>query len=271
MHQQVKATATATLLLAVWLAPGLLPAVETTEADAPVVSSAADRLMAMARFLSQQKQFTVVQNSGYDVVQDSGQKLEFGERRELVFARPDRFKIDVQRNDGEAQTVTFDGRTVTVVNSTRKMHASSEIPGTVDAAILHFVKDLEMRLPLAMLFVTSLPEEIESRVGEVETVETLMLDDVPFVHLAARADTVDFQVWLPTTGDPLPRRIVITYKYEEGQPQYWADFSNWNLSPDLEQTAFSPDIPEDSSRIPFRTEITAKHNSARQQENQDER
>jgi hypothetical protein len=57
---------------------------------------------------------------------------------------------------------------------------------------------------------------------------------VPCDHLAVRtAGGVDFQVWIAQGDEPLPRRIVITYKDENGQPQFWADFSNWNLAPEL--------------------------------------
>ncbi|MEA3277773.1 MAG: DUF2092 domain-containing protein [Pseudomonadota bacterium] len=214
-----------------------------------------DQLQRMASFMAQLKQFSVEQQSGYDVVQDSGQKIEFGESRELLFVRPDRFREDVRRSDGEETTIAFDGKAITVLNATRKMYASSEMPGSIDAAITHFVKDLKMRLPLAMLFVTILPEELDKRVQEVEMVEIAMLGGTPFYHLAARADSVDFQVWLPTTGDPLPRRIVITYKHEEGQPQYWASFSDWNLSPNPPTSLFTLDIPKDASRIQFLAEI----------------
>ena len=251
MHRSIRTIASGAMLLTALFAEGSLAAGKTPTPNVPATSPAMNQLMRMARFLSQLEQFSVEQQSGYDVVQDSGQKIELGEHRELVFVRPDRFRVDEQRSDGEESTVVFDGKAVTVFNATQKMLASSEMQGSIDAAIKYFVKDLEMRLPLALLFVTTLPEEIEQRVQDVAIVETATIEGDPVTHLAARADTVDFQVWLPETGDPLPRRIVITYKQEEGQPQYWADFSDWNLSPNPPETLFSLDIPKDASRIPF--------------------
>jgi len=251
MHSFLRAIVSGAVLLAALAAAIPLAAVEAPEADASAANPAMEQLMRMAHFLAQLKQFSVEQESGYEVVQDSGQKIEFEESRRLVLVRPDRFRVDMQGGDGDERRVTFDGKAVTVLNETQKMYASSEIPGSIDEAIKYFVQDLQMRLPLAMLFVTTLPEEIEQRVQEVAIVETVMREGTPFVHLAARAESVDFQVWLPETGDPLPRRIVITYKHEEGQPQYWADFSDWNLSPNPPETLFSLDIPKDASRIGF--------------------
>jgi len=268
MHRFIR-----TIVSAVWLLVALggavsLASVEAPETDIPANETAMGQLMRMAHFLSQLEQFSVKQQSGYDVVQDSGQKIEFEESRELVVVRPDRFRVDVQGSDGEESTVTFDGKTVTAFNATKNMYAASEIPGSIDEAIKHFVQDLQMRLPLAMLFVTTLPEEIEQRVQEAAIVETATIEGAAFTHLAARSDRVDFQVWLPETGDPLPRRIVITYKHEDGQPQYWADFSDWNLSPNPPDSSFSLDIGKGTRRIAFLAE-TARASSPPSAEGED--
>jgi len=53
---------------------------------------------------------------------------------------------------------------------------------------------------------------------------------VPTDHLAVRTKDVDFQIWIARGKEPLPRRIVMTYKNFRGDPQFRADFTNWNLS-----------------------------------------
>jgi hypothetical protein len=73
---------------------------------------------------------------------------------------------------------------------------------------------------------------------------------------------VDFQVWVPSRGDPLPRRVVITYKKEAGQPQFRADLSDWNLSPDAPDTLFTLSIPQDAKRIGFLSEMRPAPKSA---------
>jgi hypothetical protein len=189
------------------------------------------------------------------VVQESGQKIEFGETRKVTLARPDRFRVDVERSDGELSTAVFDGKAVTAYNARQKMYAMSEVQGDIDAAVRHFVRDLKMRLPLAMLFVTVLPQELKKRALGGDVVETTSVQGTPCVHVAARGETVDLQVWLPTTGDPLPRRIILTYKNEAGQPQYWANFSDWNLAPNPPASLFSVEVPKDASRIEFLAKV----------------
>ncbi|MHC1741595.1 MAG: DUF2092 domain-containing protein [Syntrophobacteraceae bacterium] len=252
MHRVKRAIISGTLLLAVVLAAVPLPAAEAPAAGSASPNPAMEQVMRMANFLAQAKELSVTLQTGYDVVQESGQKIEFGETRKLTIVRPDKFRVDVERSDGESSTAVFDGKAVTVLNQKQNMYASSEVQGDIDAAIMHFVRDLKMRLPLAMLFVTALPKELEMRARGADIVETASVQGTQYIHVAGRGETVDFQVWLPKTGDPLPRRIILTYKNEEGQPQYWADFSDWNLAPNAPATLFALEIPKEAKphRVP---------------------
>ncbi len=62
--------------------------------------TAAARIEAMATLLAKAQRLSVTVDCTYDVMQDSGQKIEFGERRELTLRRPDRARVDVTRRGG---------------------------------------------------------------------------------------------------------------------------------------------------------------------------
>ena len=81
---------------------------------------AAARLEAMANFLAKAQRLSVVADCSYDVVQDSGQKIEFGERRVMTLRRPDRARVDVTRRDGARRGLLFDGAQLTPSMSTRR-------------------------------------------------------------------------------------------------------------------------------------------------------
>jgi hypothetical protein len=255
MHPVIRTLGWGAVLLVALLATAAVAETKSTPADAPPSSAGMEQLLRMANFLSKLEQFSVALRSGYDVVQKSGQKIEFGEEREITLVRPNRFRVNARTSDGETSTVVFDGKVVTVFNATDNLYATSELAGDIDAAIAHFVKDLQMRLPLALLFVTTLPKELEQRLTEAEIVETATIAGKRYLHIAARSDSVDLQFWLPATGDPLPHRIILTYKHEEGQPQYWANFTDWNLAPNPAASLFSLDIPKEAARIPFLAQV----------------
>ncbi len=246
------------LMLTLSVSLGAVPGLAAQEPPSGAHDSrtgASALLMRMGDFLAQAKQFSVAIRSGYDVLQETGQKIEFGEFRRLTVVRPDHLRVDVERSDGEKALVLFDGQEITVASPEEEVFARAAKPGDVDQAILYLLKDLQLRLPLSMMWVTRLPSELERRVRSVELVEETTITVVPCAHLAARTDEVDFQVWIPSEGDPLPRRIVITYKNEPEQPQFWADFSEWNLSPNPPRDFFVFTPPEGARRIPFLAEL----------------
>jgi len=205
----------------------------------------------MARFLAEAPVINVTITADYDVRQHSGEMATFGERRRVTIARPDRLRVETLQSDGERGLVVFDGKTISEYSATNKAFAQVDHPGDLDGALTYYLRDLRMRMPLALMFSAGFPEELQARLRSVSRVETDTLTDLPCVHLAARTDQVDFQVWIPQTGDPLPRRVIITYRHEAGQPQFRADFTDWDLAskPAAGDFRFLP--PQDATRVPF--------------------
>ena len=170
---------------------------------------AAARIEAMVNFLAKAPRLGVIADCSYDVLQDSGQKIEFGERRELTLRRPDRARIDVTRRDGARRGLLFDGQQLTAFDLDEKVYATIPKPGTVDAAFAYFAGDLAMRLPLRELFASDLPQELKDALGAARLVGEEKVDGIATDHVAFRGDTADVQLWIPRDGDPLPQGIVI--------------------------------------------------------------
>ncbi|WP_353860244.1 DUF2092 domain-containing protein [Azospirillum formosense] len=228
--------------------------------DPPFDDEAMTALTRMADTLAQAQRFTVTIRASYDVVQDTGEKITFGERRALILNRPDGLRVEAQESDGKRSLVTFDGKAISVLDVDENVYAQIERAGTIDDAVRYLVQDLRVRLPLALLLVSTLPDELEQRLQTLDYVERDTLTAVPTDHLAGRTEDVDFQIWIATEGPPLPQRVTITYKGDEGEPQYRADFSEWNLDPDVQpaQLAFHP--PDGAERIPVM--IRVRRNAA---------
>ena len=243
------------LLLAILAVP-ILSAQGQNPAASPAEPEAMPILKKMSEYLAQAGRFSVNVRNGYDVVQESGQKIEFGEVRKLTVSRPDHLRIETERSDGEKGLVIFDGKQITIYLPNENVYASASKPGTIDEAIQYAVRDLKIRVPLAMMLLSTLPSEIDSRVVSADYVEKTTIMDVPCDHLAVRTGQgVDFQVWVAQGEQPLPRRIVITYISETGQPQFWADLSDWNLAPEISDALFAFTPPNGADRIQFLAEV----------------
>ena len=214
-----------------------------------------DYFESMAQFVSGAQQFQTTVRMGFDVLQESGQKIEFNERHRVTIARPDRLRAEILKSNGEEGIILFDGRKVTAYNHTLNVFAQAEKVGNIDEVLDYFLYDLDMRLPLALMFMSDFPAEMEARLEELDFVEVSAVTEVPCVHLAGRTDEIDFEVWIPETGAPLPVRLTITYRDEEGQPKFWADFDNWDMAPAIADADFTFTPPAGAERIPFLVEI----------------
>jgi hypothetical protein len=215
-------------------------------------------LFKMADFLAKAPAFSVTIRSGYDAIQSDDQRIEFGERRRMLVQRPDRLRVDVERSDGDKGLVLFDGKAITAVKAEDNVYARVEKPGKVDDVVVYLVRDLQMTLPLARMFLTSFPVELKQQITSIDYVEVNHLFDVPTDHVTARSADVDLQLWIAQGEQPLPRRVIITYKNAPGNPQFRADLSDWDLSPKFTSDSFSFNPPEGAELIPFLAPVREK-------------
>jgi hypothetical protein len=220
-------------------------------------------LMRTAEFLGGTQRFSVSVRGGYDAVQKSGQKIEFNEMRKVTLSRPDRLRVEGERSDGAKTLTVFNGKEIVLIDAARNVYATAPQPGGVDDTIVHFVKDLGMRLPLAVLLVSQAAAELKDRVRSVDYVEKTNIHGSPSHHLAARTDKVDFQVWVADGDKPLPQRVVITYKKDKGEPQFRAQFSDWNLAPAIEDSTFLVTPPDGAQKVPFAAQLPRVSPAAR--------
>jgi len=184
-------------VIGVLLLTGLPVRAEEARAAEPTLEEQAmTPLKRMATVLSQAKQFSFTADVGFDVVQDSGQKIEFGETRKIAVHRPDHARVDVTKRDGSVSGFVFDGQQIAVFNVQDKVYATAAKPGTLDEAIAYFITALDMRMPLGQLLNSNLPQVLQDWVHEADYVEQATIAGVPCDHLALRGDRADVQFWV---------------------------------------------------------------------------
>jgi hypothetical protein len=118
-------------------------------AVAPAVATdrdprAMEILLRMANTLANAPAIGVTVLSSYDAIQKDGEFIEFGDRRRIELQRPDRLRVEVERSDGEKGSLVFDGKAITAYKPADNIYAVVEKPGTVDAALVYVVKDLQI-------------------------------------------------------------------------------------------------------------------------------
>jgi hypothetical protein len=238
--------------MAVVAGAGAARAADPSSATAAAQDPAARALLLdMANFIARAPGLSVTMRSGYDAIQADGQRIEFGERRRFLMQRPDKLRVEVERSDGERGGVTYDGRWITAFNARDNVYARVEKVATVDDILVYMVRDLRATVPLARMFTTGFPADVAKRAAEVRLVEEVTLFDVPTDHLAVRTSEVDLQLWIAKGPQPLPRRVVITYRNEPGQPQFRADLYDWKIAPRFDAGAFAFEPPAGAEQISY--------------------
>ena len=250
-----RALCLAALALAAATAAQAQPAARKAPEPTAAQAQAREILMRMAAYLGGAEKYSVSLRAGYDAVQKNRQKIEFNEARRITLARPDRLRVEGERSDGAKTLVVFNGKEITLVDAAQNVYAVGAQPGSIDDSVVHFVRDLGIRLPLAVMLMSRMPAELEARVKSIDYVEKTGILGAPAHHLAARGDGVDFQVWVADGDKPVPLRVVITYKKSPGQPQFWANFADWNLAPAVSDATFAAQVPAGAQKVSFAAQL----------------
>ena len=230
------------------VAPAGPPATPSAGGKTPDAEAILSR---MAEFLSKTPRMSVTVHGSYDAVQQDGSKVEWNEIRKVTLSRPDRLRVDAERSDGARSLILFDGKNMTTFDESANVYAQAPQPGTIDETVIHFVRDMGMRFPLAVLLISRLPEELQNRVQAVDYVEKTTTLGAPAHHLIGHTSTVDFQLWIADGDKPLLVRALLTYRNAPGQPQFRAQFSDWDLGVNPPDSMFSFTPPAQAKQIPF--------------------
>ncbi len=229
--------------------------VSTAQTQAPPTTDVEEEALALLRqsmvFVSKAPSFQLSAEIGFDVIQESGQKIEFGATRQVTIRRPDKARIEFTRRDGVNGAIVFDGKKLLVFNNDDKVYAQTPLEGDIDQAFDTMAEELQMPVPMRDFFANAPFEVLAEKLTSGFYVGEAVVAGIPCDHLAFRNDRVDFQIWIATGDKPLPRRFVISYRQEEGQPQFWVQFLKWDLAPEVPDTLFSTKAPEGAELIPF--------------------
>ena len=208
-------------------------------------------LQRMDEFLGSQARISLSAEIGFEVVQADGQKIEFGGTRRVDVRRPDRIRLESRSRDGEIRFIYINDRRVTGAIPQKNLYSSVEGPSSLVSAIDFLVDEVGIPVPLADLLQPNFYEEVSASVESGALVGEEWMDGTLCDHLAFRGANVDFQIWVSSGASPLPRRVVINYRNEEGVPQFWARYQHWNLAPSLPDELFQFTPPPGATRVSF--------------------
>jgi hypothetical protein len=217
------------------------------------IDPAADRLLRqMFDYLGSLPAFTVEAKNTEEIILVNGQKLDFEASSHVTVQRPNRLR---SRRIGVLDEVDFyyDGAAITlrVKDGDVDYYATAPMPNDLDGALDAIRGSLSLEIPGADFLYSDGYAGMTWDLTAARYVGLESLGSVRAHHLAFRTPSIDFQLWVGDGDRPLPHKYIITTKWTTGAPQFGVEFSNWNVSPQTDEAAFTFTPPPGARQIEF--------------------
>jgi hypothetical protein len=214
-----------------------------------LVDPRADELMRqMSDRLARAGAFALEAEEVYDDVPEQSPRQQLTNLRRVAMRRPDRLVGDAA-GDALNRSFWYDGKTFSALDNEQFVWAGGAVPPTVDQALDWVFERTGTVIPLADFLYA---DSYARLMGDVQRGVYLGIHEaagVPCHHLSFEQATIDWQIWIDAGAEPLPRKLVITYKTEDEVPQYAVTIRKWNLKAQLPDALFAFSPPEGAKRI----------------------
>ena len=197
--------------------------------DAEQLARGRELVQQMSKRLAAATELTVTTTEQRDVVRRSGTKDRVSLTGVYTLRRPDRFHTTL--TGGKGLESWYDGRKLTVAVQEEKVFSQAPMPETIDRTLDALAERYDMALPLADLFYSNPAKALLSDTTTGGYIGTENVGETPCYHLAFRDTGVEWELWLPVQGEPLPKRLKTVGKQRRGQPLTDVTFTEWNLAP----------------------------------------
>jgi hypothetical protein len=221
-----------------------------TATTRPAVDPIADQILRQScQFLAESRSMTVHAEVWKDEVLFSGHKIQVTRSVDLIFRRPDRFHLDARAHH-KGRSIWYDGKTVTVLDRQKNLYGVADAPGTIDQALDTLAEKFGITVQLEDLAVADPYASAMKNVTAGGYFGDEQVLGVECRHIGFATERIDWQLWVAEGPQPLPQKLVITYKTEDQSPQYTAIFSKWNFER-ASDLAFQFIPPPDSANVPL--------------------
>jgi hypothetical protein len=215
--------------------------------DADRLARGRELVQQMSARLAAANAISVTTTEARDAVRVSGAKEQLSLTGVYTVRRPDRFHA--RMTGGRGLESWYNGKTLTIASHPQKVFAQAPMPETIDRTLDALAERYDMPLPMGDLFYGSPEQALLSDTTKGGYAGTETVSGTPCVHLAFQDVGVEWELWLPVQGDPLPKRFKVVQKSRSGQPAVDVTFTKWDLSPPTDDDTFVPKVPADYEGI----------------------
>src|SRR5206468_8968017 len=147
--------------------------------------------------------------------------------------------------------ILFDDKNAVIYSGAEKKYAIVPVPRrNLQAMMAEIVGRLGVDFPIAD-FLTEAPNKaFLTGVTSGRVVNTVTIDGSPYLHLFFfQPPGIDLELWLEKSEQALPRRLIVTYRDLPGQPNFIAEFSDWDFNVHPSDADFTFQPPPDAVQV----------------------
>lgn len=238
-------------LVALALLTGLYALSATAEKAGPMDEKAGQILQGMSDYLAKADTASFRVKTFFDQVRESGIKIKRARMGYVLLNRPNKLHVRSISENGAARTVWFDGSNLTVFNRHVNEVKTLDFKGTTDALIDHLEDKYQVNLPVADLLFSDVNKALKESIISSEYLGIRTVKGIKCHHLSFESAGADWQIWIEADSTPLPRRFVVTYVKEKGEPQFMAQLDRWSIGMNVDASSFKAGVPESAKKVPF--------------------
>jgi hypothetical protein len=208
----------------------MAPAVRAATPPKPAISEDASAAVAQMGKSLLANQFSFHVRTLRVYADANGQPLHIAHSMKVTVRRPDRMLVDLTGDDGSTK-LFYDGKRVVLFGVETKKYATLAVPNTIQGMLETVVGKRGVDFPLADLLTDAPDKAFLLGITSGREVGTATIDGVPCRHLLfTQPPGIELELWVEQNDRALPRRLIITYRSQRGQPSFIAEMSDWNFN-----------------------------------------
>ena len=205
----------------------------------------------MGAHLQTLKRFQVSTELTGERVLADGQKLQHTATAEIDVERPNRLRARMSSARSKRE-IFYDGKLATLFIPAQKYYSTVEFTDTIGGLVTKLEERYGVEMPLYDLFLWGTPAAPLDKIDSAMNAGQDFIGNDICNHYAFRQGTFDWQIWITTGRNPLPRKLVITNRSDEARPQS-VSLMDWNLNPTFKDSVFKFAPPKGSTAVELRS------------------
>jgi hypothetical protein len=201
----------------------------------------------MSAKLAAAPSFSVTTEERREQVKSDGTTAQIALVRQTVMRRPDRLHFTTTGD--VAYEGWYDGVGLTLALHDQKVFGQARMPETLDRALDAIHERYDVQMPLGDFLYSSPARALIADTTTGGWVGRETLDGQPVEHLAFKDRGVEWELWIPAEGDPVPLKGAGRFPGGKRLRAIQVAFRDWNFAPAIAGDRFTPKVGTDYEGI----------------------